>query len=285
MTHIIPTITFTAAILVAPAALAQEAQPAPADQPPVTREGVADPVEAFLSRKGQAQSARSRALTSRGRGSNLGQLTALAQAARIAPPGLGRNAAERLRLESSLSTDVLQLLLALGFNPGEVRRLRTAGVDPFEAGSALVRGIATPFQQAVLSKSVVVADVVSNEVGGPNDGFGSTLTLSVIETLKGRHEAGDRIRLRQRSGAASDYSSDLSGETGTRYLLFLSDDLYQQESTEEGRRPGDDFMVQLASAYRLDGDVVTGTASGQPRGVGVAELRQSLVPLQQGAAW
>lgn len=112
-------------------ALAQAAPTtaSPAPPPGVNRPAVGDPVDAFLQRRTERQSRRSQALASQGPGSSLRELNGLLRGAGLTPPGVGRNAVERARLEGALEIEVAQLLSGLGYNPGDVRRSRTAGID------------------------------------------------------------------------------------------------------------------------------------------------------------
>lgn len=239
---------------------ATDAQPPGVERPAAA----ANPVEAFLARTAERQRGRENAFARRGLSGRDGQFRALLASSRISPPGLGRQGATRERLESTLTTETIHLLLAAGANPGDVRRLRARGVDLFEAASAAIRGEATFAQQATLAPVVVVAEAVQARQADGGDGFGSSIGFRVVESLKGDLPAGADFVLRQVSGAEMDVSTDLRPEAGDRFLLLLSRDYYEQLVAEAGRSPRTGAYAQLLPGFVVRGEHLLPTVIGQP---------------------
>lgn len=245
--------------------------------PGATREALrSDPVQSFLNRTAQRQQRREQALSRRGKGASLRELNGLLNGAALAPPGLGRGAAERAALESSLAVEVAQFLASAGFNAGDVRRSRQRGVDLGEAASATIRGQATFQQHAALAESVVVAEVAGEPVQSTGDGFESSTPFRVVDSLKGDLAAGATFQLRQLSGAQADVSTDIRAPVGTRFLLLLSSEFYASEAAEAGGDPLPGAVMRLVPGYLVEGDQLRAAGIGQPQVESVAAARAAV---------
>jgi hypothetical protein len=266
------------------AVYAQTAPDAPAREGPpgITRPTGHDPVAAFLERRARDQQRRLQALDARGKGAGLRELNGLLRGAKLAPAGLGRNAAERGRLEDALAVEVAQLLAALNHDAGDVQRSRQGPVDLAEAAAAAIRGRATFQQMAALAEHIVVVEastpLAADERG---DGFASTIQLKVVESLRGSSDVGRLLDLRQVSGRAVRVSTDLTPEPGQRYLLLLSSGLYQQQALEKGGRGRGTAYVQALPGYRLEGESLAPISHGPPLVTTLAAARAAIAGLSR----
>lgn len=238
----------------------------------------------FLSRKRSEQGKREEVIGRRGRGAEAGQLRALYRAAGIRGPAAraGLSVENAAALNQSLETDALQLLQSLGFKPGQVRQLASAGTNPVVAAANLVRGTSTLQDQAVLADLVAVVRVVSAGDADLGDGYGSSVRLQVVEALSGTAPSQE-ITLRQQSSSDLYVSSDLRPEPGQTYLLVLSSELYEQVALEAGRSQRDvrDTYVLLGFAFGVEGDRLTPTPVGGEPTMTLSQVRSSLQGLKQ----
>lgn len=234
----------------------------------------------FLQRKKAEQGRRASTLQQRSRAADLAQLRSLYRAAGITAPGANArlSAANQTALAETMEMDVLQLLQALDLNPGKVRQLSGAGLDPVTAAAAFVRGTATLEQQALLADLTAVVRVVAVEPGGAGDGYGSSVRLEVVEVLAGAAPAGG-IVLRQQSSPDLYVSSDLAPSPGQTYVLMLSNEMYRQNAAEAGSAGGSEAgsrYVLFGSAFGVEGDRLLPTPLSQQASMTLPQLRTAL---------
>ena len=248
----------------------------------IARPASQDPVAAFLERRAREQQRRAQALEARGLGGGLRELNGLLRGAKLAPPGVGRNEAEQARLQEALAVEVAQLLAALGHNAGDVQRSRQGSVDLAAAAAAAIRARASFQQMAALAEHIVIVEAAGSPAADEkSDGFGSTLRLQVVESLKGQAQPGSTIDLRQTSGAAVRVSTDLAPEPGQRFLLLLSSSMYQQQALEKGGRPRSAGYVQALPGYRIVGEALTPIYHGEPLVATLSAARAEIAALSR----
>ena len=187
-------------------------------------------------------------------------------------------------------------LVAYGQIAKEIAALKARGFDPVDALDAM-NGRATPLTRALLARQVVVAELAGLNTRDPGeDGFRSTASWRVVETLKGSAQPGDVLRVRMVSGEEVDgrvaQSSEeplilpgLPGsiEPGGRWLLHLNDALYAHSAFINGgkgsaRGGGPWYVATLTPAPVVDGEAGARFFAQQP--FPLAELRRALAPLQ-----
>lgn len=98
------------------------------------------------------------------------------------------------------SLDIAHFMVALGFSAEDIAALRAVGIDPVHAWVDK-NGYETPENNAILMQEIAIAEPVAidrDDVG--SDGFRSTVTMRILEPLKGELEAGDEVRVRFASG-------------------------------------------------------------------------------------
>jgi len=112
-----------------------------------------------------------------------------------------------------------------GLDARLVRQLEAGGIDIVHS----IRSNSRRFiEQGLYSDPAVFGEVTGFEnLAQPMDGYQSTVTVKVLETLKGRVDA-DTIYLRQRwrIGDTDVTSRDFVPEVGKSYLLLLSKPMY-----------------------------------------------------------
>ncbi len=194
------------------------------------------------------------------------------------------------------SLDIAHWLVAYGFDDADqLARLQRAGVDPVDAW-VRQNGLSTPRNRAIIAEQVVVAEPVAIEMNDPGkDGYRSTVTWRVVETLKGSVRPGDTVKQRLISGEEPDgklaFGSDepllLPGfpsslEKGSRWLLHLSSGLYRHHSLlvgGEGAARPDVFVSWQAPARISDGRVYASSFDQDP--VTLEALRAEVAPVQR----
>ena len=264
-------------VLAGAAVSAAPASAQPANVPAAVR-------ERMLAREAQRQQARSAFLESRGRARHVRAL----EAALGAAPGIPVPTTEPA-LRASYLTEVAQDLAVLGFDAQGVASLRGRGVDVIAAAVAGSR--ASFAQKAALTGLVVIGEAVSVVPDpGPGDGYRSSATFRVVETLKGA-PPGATVVVRQRTGPDTDstvvvYPTDLSPEPGDRYLLFVSRELYEEGSVALGGRPAPEpqFVVVQRAPYKIEGDTLVAHGFTETEGnPGLARVRAEINDVAQKA--
>lgn len=194
------------------------------------------------------------------------------------------------------SLDLAHWLVAYGFDDADLlAALQRAGADPVDAW-VRQNGLSTPSNRAIIAEQVVVAEPVAIDTKDPGkDGYRSTVTWRVVETLKGSARPGDTLRQRLISGEEPDgslvFGNDepllLPGfpsslEKRSRWLLHLSSPLYRHHSLlvgGEGAARPDVFASWQAPARISDGKVYLTPSDQQP--VTLEALRAEIAPVQR----
>lgn len=189
-------------------------------------------------------------------------------------------------------------LVAYGQSAREIAALKARGFDPVDALDAM-NGRATPVVHALLARQVVAAELVRLDPRDHGrDGFRSTATWRIVETLKGDASSGDLVRTRLVSGEEADgriaqvndeprILPGLPGslELGRRWLLHLNDALYQHMAFINGgkgaaRSDGRWYIpLTIATPAPVVGSEVKAPFLGQ-QPFPLGQLRRSLAPLQ-----
>jgi hypothetical protein len=194
------------------------------------------------------------------------------------------------------SLDIAHWLAAYGFDdPDLLASLQRAGADPVDAW-VRQNGLSTPRERAIIAEQVVIAEPVAVDMKDPGkDGYRSTVTWRVVETLKGGLRAGDTVKQRLISGEEPDgtlsFGSDepllLPGfpgslDKGSQWLLHLSSGLYRHHSLlvgGEGAARADALVSWHAPARITDGSVYATPFDQQP--VTLDALRAEIAPVQR----
>ncbi len=152
-----------------------------------------------------------------------------------------------------------------GLDRDRVARLEAGGIDVVRAMTSEAR----PFiEQGLFSDPSIVGEVIGvSDSGKPGDGYGATVTVRVLETLKGSVDA-DTVVLRQRGTFAEGLGPrGFVPEVGRRYLLLLSRPMYQffvwRRATHESARavPAPGHYAIYRSYLAEDGRVVMADGS------------------------
>lgn len=156
------------------------------------------------------------------------------------------------------------VMLIHGLDLEKVARLQAGGIDIVHAMTSNAR----PFlEQGLFSSPVLVGDVIErSDEGEPDDGFGSTVSIRVVEVLKGA--APDTVFLRQRGRFSEGMGPrEFVPEAGRRYLLLFSRPMYEFFVWRRGEQGGEPFAAKPGhySLYRYylsdDARVVMGDGS------------------------
>ena len=188
----------------------------------------------------------------------------------------------------SQSLEAARFLIALGFTARDIRALKAHGLDPVRAWVEQ-NGMATPENRAVITREVMVGEVVEirNELLG--DGFRSTVRFRVAEPLKGQAAAGEEVLVRLVSGVDPDGRYQQSNEEpmllpglpgaltpGTRWLMFLSEGLLAHQARNVGGRAGPlRASVALYGMWPVEGERV-GRNYAEASPGSLPELRERL---------
>lgn len=196
------------------------------------------------------------------------------------------------------SLQMSQFLVGYGQTAREIAALKHRGFDPVDALDA-INGRATWLTKALLARQVVVAELVSLDPRDPGrDGFRSSATWRVVETLKGDAKPGQELRTRLVSGEEAEGTVAQSNEEplilpglpgslepGGQWLLFLNDAQYERMALiyggEGAARQDHRWYVPMTIARPQP---VRGGEAQAPfldqKPIALAELRAQLAPLQ-----
>jgi hypothetical protein len=196
------------------------------------------------------------------------------------------------------SLQTAHFLVAYGQSAREIAALKARGFNAVDALDA-INGRSTPVSRALLARQVVVAELVRLDPRDPGlDGFRSTSTWRVVETLKGDARPGDLLRMRLVSGQEADGSvaqvndeprilPGLPGslEPGGRWLLHLNDALYQHMAFINGGRGAarSDGRWYVPLTIAVPAPVVGGEVKApffDQKPYPLDQLRRTLAPLQ-----
>jgi hypothetical protein len=191
-------------------------------------------------------------------------------------------------------------LVAYGQTAKEIGALKARGFDPIDALDAM-NGRATALTKALLARQVVVAELVrldTHDTG--KDGYRTTGTWRVLETLKGSAAPGEMLRVRMVSGEEPEERIAQSNEEppilpglpgslvpGGRWLLHLNDALYQHMAFIHGGAGAGRLGEPRYVATEMPAEIVDGEAKGQFSGqqpMPLDQLRTTLLPLQAAMA-
>lgn len=222
------------------------------------------------------------------------------------PPQPGQSEGEWIaRLPSAAgSLQQTHTVVAYGYTLESIIALRRAGYDPITALHDM-NGRQTVTKRALTASDVVIAEPIGFDVtdAGP-DGYFSTVTWRVVETLLGQAAPGDVLRQRLASGERADEAGAIayrqgmeepfllpglptSLETGTRWVLHLNDALYRHSAYVQGgegaaREDGRWFVsVPWVPPARIDADGIARPVSNHPEPIALDELRARLQPIQR----
>jgi hypothetical protein len=193
------------------------------------------------------------------------------------------------------SLDIAHWLVAYGIDDADlVAALQRAGADPIDAW-VRQNGLSTPGNRAIIAEQVVVAEPVDIDMKDPaKDGYRSTVTWRVVETLKGSARVGDTLKQRLISGEDPDGNLSFgmdeplllpgfpdSLEKGSRWLLHFSPGLYRHHSLLVGgqgvARP--EMFVSWQAPARISDGKVHASSDQQP--VTLDVLRAKIAPVQR----
>jgi hypothetical protein len=191
------------------------------------------------------------------------------------------------------SLEVTRFLVALGFTARDIATLKRHGLDPVRAWVEQ-NGMATPENRAVVTRDVVVGEVVEVRNALLGDGFRSSVRFRVAEPLKGRVAAGEEVLVRLVSGADRDGKYQQSNEEpmllpglpgaltpGTRWLMFLTEGLLAHQARNVGGRAGPlRASVALYGMWPVEGERVGRNYMEASPG-SLPELRQRLAPVDR----
>jgi hypothetical protein len=191
---------------------------------------------------------------------------------------------QRDQVEEALLKTLANYLASVGFLPNDLQALRQAGVNVIEAGNNVLFGRPSSRDEAAIAESVVLARVGARKNDtSPNDGLGSTLSVTIEKSYKGPYQAGQTVQVRQLTGATLTAEGEIGDESGQRYLLFLSPTYY--ESRTGTRRQGSPneargyALTQLAS-YEVQDGVLKATIFGQTgHGKPLATFESEIAPV------
>jgi hypothetical protein len=194
------------------------------------------------------------------------------------------------------SLDIAHWLFVYGFNDADqLAALQKAGVDPINSWVAQ-NGMSTPENRAIIAEQVVIAEPMAITFRDPGkDGYRSTVTWRVVETLKGTARPGDTLHQRLVSGeepngklvVGHDEPLLLPGlpnslETDSQWLLHLSRGLYQHQSLLIGGAGAahENALVSWQAPARVNNGRVY-LLSSDEKPVSLSELRNAIAPVQR----
>jgi hypothetical protein len=264
-------------ILMAPITHAQEQSDAANDD---------QAVDIFIKRKGQDQSRRQAFLEKVGLTKDQQELDQSTRASgfKRPRPSLTLSAERLASLETSLATDVSQMLAFVDLRPKKVKTLVEAGFDPVQSAVSFARGEGTLFDQAILSDRTVVGKVRSIKNEDLGDGYGSTVTLDVLGTLVGR-TGPQRAVFRQRSGSTSAYGNDFTVDDTNTYLISLSRGIYEADALTFAAKPVVNtkgrakYYAAIGTRFLVDGDKLS-SAAGVPDEISLNAAKTKLNALK-----
>lgn len=165
------------------------------------------------------------------------------------------------RLDALDAEEVALFLTMLGYDPAALQSEQAHAREIVTSAAAILFGRSTIGPEVQVSRTVVVGRLTGvqrdNSLG---DGYHSTATFQVTQSIKGELAVGSEVRLRQRSGPMpsgdiaiipTEFQPGMSGE----YLLFPSSETYRFRS----RNPNAG-STPLFAAFLLPYRVVNGTA-------------------------
>lgn len=169
--------------------------------------------------------------------------------------------AQKDRVETALLQTLADYLASVGFLPNDLQTLRPTGVNLIQAGHNVLFGIPFSADEVAVSEAVVLARVDRRaDDATADDGFGSTVFVTVEKSYKGPFSAGQALRLRQLSGDTVTLEGEIGHAVGQRYLLFVSPTLYQ---TRTGARDSNGLVLGQVAPYLVKNGVLHLTVAGQ----------------------
>jgi len=211
-----------------------------------------------------------------------GRLTAMRSIVRSYFRAPTRNS---LRITNSQQLDALdaeetaQFLTMLGYDPAALQSNGAQASAIVKSAANILFSRSSVSDAVTVSPNVVVGRLKSVTASALGDGYGSTASFEVIQSIKGSIAVGSTLQLRQRSGPrASGESVVVQGEfqpgMAGDFLVFVSPDMYRFRA----RGPTSSSSSYVAS-FLLPYQVINGTAYAigdgqQSNGFAVSGLAQ-----------
>ena len=182
---------------------------------------------------------------------------------------LNRSASGQAEADRNAEIDidsVANALVTMGYTVADLRSSEGSDSDLVNAAQNIVLGRPTLRDMLTVSPSVFTGEIVSVQFDNSlKDGFGSTLNMKIVSSIKGAPPIGTIVKIRQRSGTGADEylnSNDfLPGATGT-YLMFVSQNAYSVRSKKDDQQ----FFSRVLLPYAVSGDSLLPTGMGQEPG-------------------
>lgn len=220
----------------------------------------------FLERKRSELNQSGDSLNRQGKPDLTGVARALIVSRRIPLPNPSRNLnrATLDELQGLFQIEVAQMMAQLGFNPGDLQQ----SPELVDAASNLVRGAPPYLDVAMLSDQIFEATVGEVNFSDLGDGFGSSVTFTELNFLKGEGLGAPIARQASRQIDA-DTRSLVGGdilERGARVRVLANRSLYNAQAGLRGGRSNTRNMTTVLAAYYItEGGEYLPLVSGMPK--------------------
>lgn len=211
------------------------------------------------------QAARQQVLTTKGASGRLRAMRAIVQSYFRVPARNAVRITNSEQLDQLDAEETAQFLTMLGYDPATLQSNGPEASTIVRSAAAVLFGRSTINDEINVSPVVVVARLKSVAPSALGDGYGSTASYDVVQSIKGSMAAGTVLQLRQRSGPSpsgeivfvhSEFHPGMTGE----YLLFVSPEMYRFRAANPAGTGG--YVASFLLPYR----VINGTA--YPTGIG-----------------
>lgn len=251
--------------------------------PPPPEGGVGQ--DTFLSARSAGQQRRAQAIAAAGKGENLTGLRAVLRASmKPRPWSLKVSDASVTQLADQDSEAVAQLLATLGYTPRDVAPGNKDGGSLIESAIRVALGRSQLADQVRVSPVVVVGELTGvTPDSSLDDGYASTATFRIVESIKSESSVGSTIRVRQRSGPLPDGTGLLVqnefqlDQTG-RYVLFLSPATYAVRAAHgRSQAPQTEgaYLARVMLPYTVTGQNLVPVAPEQGDASSLTALRSA----------
>lgn len=242
-------------------------------QVPPPQPGKADPDTVIAARQEMTAAAKKHIVGST-KGPNLQPVTNFVRSAwRKMDRSNNVDAATASQIEDLDIDAVANALATLGYTNADLRKASGSPKDLVLAAQNVVLGRPSLVDMVTLAPEVIVGELVGVEFdAAPGDGFGSTAKFRVENSIKGGLATGTLISVRQRSGSQpGDYllSNEFIPSSTGKYVMFLSSSAY---GVRGHAKDNVGLFSRVMLPYRIEGDNMIATESGQETGKTLQEL-------------
>ncbi len=224
---------------------AQEQQERPATEAPQR-----DFVGPYLQQKATELAGQDRKLGAVGR-SNIaeGILAVLIARDPLANKGV-IGGARQDEVKTALLRTLANYLASVGKTPADLNTALRSGISPTEAAANVLFYRPDSAQEYWAAEAVVLARLVEVTPASGIEGFGSTVTFEVLDSMKGRFQQGDTLTVMQASSPQMTVEGEFVAEDSGEFLLQVSPSRYEAFTGVRAGPRSNRTLVQF-SPYKI----------------------------------